>query len=442
VDSQPVLSPAVDPGRTIRTIKTRIIPFILLLYVIAVLDRTNIGFAALTMNSALAITSRQFGFLAGIFFVGYFFFEVPSNLLLHRLGARIWLARIMVSWGVLATLGGLVHSAGQLYVLRFLLGVAEAGFYPGIILYFTYWFPRRERAQAVALFMIGMPLTSVLGAPLSGFILDHVHWLGFSSWRWLLILEGIPAVLAGLLTYFRLPSRPAEAGFLSPGEKQWIAAELAQEEPESQGKRRISALQVVAHGRVWLLTVIYFAFLTGWYSISFWMPLAVKALSARYSNTLVGILVMVPHLVGLLGMVFVSRHSDRTQERRYHTALPAIAAGIALLLQGATSSPFWSIVALSVATLGIYSFFGPFWSLPTEFLTGFSAAAGIAFINSFANLGGFVGPYAIGGITEMTGSVSHALAIVGLSFFVAAVLILLLPLESRPRAQTERQPPS
>ena len=414
----------MDPARVLRAVKLRIIPFILFLYISAVLDRTNIAFAALTMNSSLGVSSRQFGFLAGIFFIGYFFFELPSNLLLHRLGARIWLARIMVSWGVLATLGGLVRSVHQLYVLRFLLGVAEAGFYPGIILYFTYWFPKRERAQAVALFMIGMPLSKVLGAPLSGFILDHVHWLGYNSWRWLLILEGLPALFMGLLTWFRLPSRPAEARFLAAGEKQWLTAELAREEPTG---KHPSILQVMANRRVWLLTVIYFAALIGLYSISFWMPLAVKALSARYSNTLVGFVVMVPHLVGLLGLVFVSRHSDRSQERRYHTALPALAAGAALLLQGATHSPLWSIVALSIATLGVYSFFGPFWALPTEFLAGASAAAGIAVINSFANLGGFVGPYAIGRITEMTGSVSRGLAVVGLSFVVAAALIFLLP---------------
>ncbi len=417
----------MEPAKILRAVKLRIIPFILLLYVIAVLDRTNIGFAALTMNTALGVSSRQFGFLAGVFFLGYFFFELPSNLLLQRLGARIWLARIMVSWGVLATLGGLVRSVHQLYALRFLLGVAEAGFYPGIILYFTYWFPKRERAQAVALFMIGMPLTSVLGAPLSGFLLDHVHWLGYSSWRWLLILEGVPAVLAGVLTWFRLPSRPPDARFLSPAEKQWLLAELAKEEPPAQ--HGLAALRVLASGRVWLLTLIYFAFLTGWYSISFWMPLAVKALSVRYSNTLVGILVMVPHLVGLLGMVLVARRSDRAQERRYHSAIPALAAGAALLLQGATASPFWSIVFLSMAVLGVYSFFGPFWSLPTEFLAGFAAASGIAVINSFANLGGFVGPYAIGRITEMTGSVSRGLAVVGLSFLVAAVLIFALPAE-------------
>ena len=219
-------------SRTIRKLQIRLLPFLFLLYVVAFIDRINIGFAALTMNKEMAITSQQFGFAAGIFFFGYFLFEVPSNLLLHKIGARIWITRILITWGILATLTGFVHTVHQLYVVRFLLGLAEAGYFPGIVLYLTYWFRQREQAQAVALFLTGLPVTSIIGAPISGLILDHAHWLGLSSWRWLLVLEGLPAIVCGLLTYFWLPNRPAEAKFLTPEEQEWIQAGLLREEHE------------------------------------------------------------------------------------------------------------------------------------------------------------------------------------------------------------------
>jgi MFS transporter, ACS family, tartrate transporter len=225
-------------------VRIRILPFVFLLYVVAFLDRINIGFAALTMNKELAITSEQYGLVAGIFFLGYFLFEIPSNLLLHKMGARIWIARILISWGIVATLTGIVHSAHQLYVVRFLLGMAEGGYFPGIILYLTYWFRQREQAQAIALFMTALPATSIFGAPLSGVILDHIRWFGVSGWRWLLILEGIPALVGGILTYFLLTGRPAEAKFLTKDEKDWISAELEQEGRQKQGKDRISAIQL------------------------------------------------------------------------------------------------------------------------------------------------------------------------------------------------------
>src|SRR6202165_3591518 len=255
----------------------RIIPFCLLLYVISFLDRINIGFAPLTMNKELAISSRQFGLVAGIFFLGYFLFEIPSNLLLHKLGARIWIARILITWGILATLTGFVHSAYQLYVVRFILGLAEAGYFPGIALYLTYWFRQRDQAQAIALLLTGIPVTSILGAPVSGFILDHVHWLSVSSWRWLLILEGIPAVVCGVLTYFLLPNRPAEAKFLNQEEKDWIVAELAREEQEKLANHKISAAQAVMNKRVWHLGLIGFTLNIGMYAISFWVPEVGKA---------------------------------------------------------------------------------------------------------------------------------------------------------------------
>jgi MFS family permease len=383
------------------------------------------------MNKELAITSEQFGLLVGIFFFGYFLFEIPSNLLLHKIGARIWIARILISWGIVAVMTGFVQNVSQLYVARFLLGLAEAGYFPGIVLYLTYWFRQREQAQAIALFLAGLPVTSILGAPISGFILDRVHWLGVSSWRWLLILEGIPAVVCGVLTYFLLPSRPAEAKFLTQNEKDWITEELKQEESQKHGTYRISATQALTNGRVWHLACIGFTLNIGMYSLTFWMPQFVKSLSSLYSNTTIGLLVMIPYLVGLLAMVLVSRSSDRKMERKYHAAIPAIVAGIALVSLGATHSTFSSIFFLCFASLGIYSVYGPFYSLPSEFLTGFAAASGIALISSVANLGGFAGPYAIGLVSQRTNSLYGGLALTGVSLFISATLMLLLPRGSR-----------
>jgi ACS family tartrate transporter-like MFS transporter len=433
------IAPTDVEARTVRKLQARIIPFLFLLYIVAFLDRINIGFAALTMNRELAITSQQFGMVAGIFFFGYFLFEIPSNLLLHKIGARIWIARILISWGIVAALTGLVRSVLQLYFGRFLLGVAEAGFFPGIILYLTYWFRQREQAQAVGLFMTALPVSSIIGAPLSGLILDHVRWLGVGSWRWLLILEGIPAIACGVLTYFVLPSRPEEAGILTAEEKTWITAELAREELQKRAVHQMSAAEALASPRVWHLASINFAMLLTSYSVSFWMPQAVKLLSSHYSNSAVGFLVMIPYLVGLVTMILVSRSSDRRRERRYHVAIPAVTAGFGLLLVGTTHSTFLALALFSCATFGIYSYLGPFWALPNEFLTGFSAASGIALINSIANLGGFVGPYAIGAISRITGSLYGGLALAGISAFLGATLVLLLPVRSVVIATTERQ---
>jgi sugar phosphate permease len=420
---------ASTPGetKTIQKMRVRIIPFVFLLYIISFLDRINISFAALTMNKELVITSKQFGWVAGIFFFGYFLFEIPSNLLLHRLGARIWIARILITWGILAALTGLVQSVHQLYAVRFLLGLAEAGYFPGIALYLTYWFRQRDQAQAIALFLAGIPVTSILGAPVSGFILDHVHWLNIGSWRWLLILEGIPAVIAGVLTYFLLPNRPAEAKFLSKEEKDWIETELEREHREKLATHKISAAQALMNRRIWHLGLIGFTLNTGMYSMNFWMPQLVKALSSGISNSLIGLLVMIPHLVGLPVMVLVSRSSDRKRERRLHAAIPAIVAGIALASLGATHAIYPTIVLLSFAALGIYSVYGPFYSLPGDFLTGFAAASGIALVSSLANLGGFAGPYATGWISQKTGSLYGGLAVAGVSLFASATLMLLLP---------------
>jgi MFS family permease len=298
-------------------------------------------------------------------------------------------------------------------------------------LYLTYWFPQREQARALALLMAAIPVTTILGAPVSGFILDHVHWLAVSSWRWLLILEGTPAIVCGVLTYFLLPSRPREAKFLTVDEKEWIRAELGREEQQKLERRRYSVLQALASGRVWHLVSIYFGMTVANYAMNSWAPQLVKSLSSRYSNSMIGLLVTIPNLVGLAAMIFVSRNSDRTLERRYHVAIPAIVAGIALALLGTTSSAFFSVALLCLLAAGVHSYWAPFWALPTEFLTGYSAAAGIALINSVGNLGGFVGPYMIGAIAMRTGNLYAGLAIAGVSLFVSATLVLLLPRKAR-----------
>ncbi len=422
------VAPVAIEARTIRKLRIRIIPFVFVLFVIAVLDRNNIGFAALTMNRELAISSQQFGFIAGIFFFGYLIFEIPSNLLLHKLGARVWIARILLSWGIMAILTGFVQTAHQLYAVRFLLGVAEAGYFPGILLYLTYWFRQRELAQSVALFLTANAVANIVGAPVSGIILDHVHWFGMSSWRWLLILEGIPAIVGSVFTYFLLPGLPAEAKFLTPTEKDWISSELAREQKQKLTRRPITAGQALIDTRVWHLTAIYFTALIGFYAMTFWMPQLLKAFSNKYSNTTVGVLVMIPYLVALVVMTVVGRSSDRRLERRYHAAVPLIIGGIALILLGrmVTGSVFFSVALWSFVASGIFSLWGPFWSLPNEFLSGFSAAAGIALINCVGNLGGFVGPYAIGVISKKTGSFRGGLVLVGVSLFISAMLLIAL----------------
>ena len=339
----------------------------------------------------------------------------------------MWIARILISWGIVAMLTGFVHSVHQLYVVRFLLGLAEAGYFPGMALYLTYWFPQREQARAIALLVAANPVAAILGSPVSGFILDHVQWLGVSSWRWLLILEGVPAIVLGFVTYFLLPNRPGEAKFLGTDEKEWIRAELGREEQQKLEHRRYSVFQALASGRVWHLVLIYFGMLVGSYTPSSWVPQLVKSLSTRYSNTMVGVLVTIPNLVALVAMILVSRSSDRKLERRYHVAIPAIIGAGALVLLGATRSPFYSLTLLSILVAGVYSYIGPFWALPSEFLTGYSAAAGIALITSIGNLAGFVGPYMIGAVAMRTGNLYAGLAIAGIPLFISATLVLLLP---------------
>lgn len=413
----------------VRKLKIRLLPFLFVLFVLAFIDRINLGFAALTMNPELGITSQQFGFAAGIFFWGYFLFEVPSNLILHKIGARVWIARILITWGTIATLTGFVHSVHQLYLARFALGIAESGYFPGIVLYLGYWFRQREKAQAIASILIGIPLASILGGPISGFVLDHARWFSLSSWRWLLILEGLPAATLAVFVPFLLPNKPREAKFLTADEKAWIAKELAREDRLKLAARKqsISVARTLVNPRVWHVACIGFFHGFASYTFSFWLPQVMKSLFGGQSNTLVGIAVMIPSLLALIAMVVASRHSDRTLERRYHLATLNVFAGIAFLLLGAPHSPFLTVVLFSAVAVGNYSFLPIFFSLPGEFLTGSSAAAGIALVTSVANFGGFVGPYTVGLIRQRTGSFYSGLVCAGISFLVSATLAFALP---------------
>jgi ACS family tartrate transporter-like MFS transporter len=414
---------------TIRKLRINLLPFLFILYIVAFLDRINIGFAAPTMNRELALTSQQYGLAAGIFFFGYFLLEIPSNLMLHRIGARKWIARILISWGIIAAATGLVQNAPQLYAARFMLGLAEAGFFPGILLYLTYWFPQREFGRTIGLFLTGLPIATIVGSPLSGLIVDHANWLNVSAWRWLMILEGTPAIALGILTYALLASRPTEAGFLADRERDWLIATLDEEATQKRQRFALNALHALGQPRVWLLAFIGFTQAIAFYSLVFWTPQLVRALSSVHSSTQAGLLVAIPHLVGLTAMILVSRSSDVALERRFHIAIPSIAGGIGFISLGAVHSDIATIAVLALMAFGAYSFFGPFFASGSAFLTGLSAATGLALITSISNLGGFAGPYHVGVVTHATGNIFGGLGAAGVSMFVSAALCLLLPRE-------------
>ena len=415
-----------------RKVRRHLLPMLFLLYIVAYLDRINIGFAALTMNRELNISSEQYGLLSGIFFWGYFLFEIPSNLILHRTGARTWIARILVTWGLVAVATGFVQDVTQLYIARFVLGVAEAGFFPGILYYLSCWFRQREQAQAVGLFLTSLPAASIVGGPLSGWILDHVHGLGLSSWRWLLILEALPAIACGFLTYRLLPDRPADARFLNAEEKAHLRDTLAAEAARKQDGGRLTLLRSLTHPRILHLVGIHFLFLMGLYVTGFWMPQSIKAVAQGYSNTAIGILVLVPNLVSLVAMVLVSRSSDRRSERHLHAAVSLLLAAGGLYFVGAMQSPAGCVALWCAVASGLASYLGPFWACPGEFLSGRPAASALAFINSFGSLGSYFSLSMIGAIATKTGSLEGGFHVVAAALLLAAVLMLAQKLHKRP----------
>jgi ACS family tartrate transporter-like MFS transporter len=411
-------------GAIARTIRRNLLPFLFVLYVIAYLDRINIGFAALTMNHELGLSSEQYGLLSGIFFWGYFLFEVPSNVILERIGARVWIARILVSWGVVSLATAFAQSAQQLYLARFLLGVAEAGFFPGIMMYLTYWFRQRELAQTIGLFMTALPTASIIGGPLSGWILDHVHALGLSSWRWVLILEALPAIAGGVICYIKLPNGPAEARFLTPVQQASLTSALRAEAGFKSNSRRHSVLSTLRDPRVLHLAAIAFLFMIGNYVNGFWMPQSIKAVGHGLSHLTIGLLVMVPNVIGLCVMVLVSRSSSRRGECHWHAALSLISAATAFCFVGTATTLPTCILLWSVATSGLYGFIGPFWSMPGQFLTGRAAAVALAAICAIGNLAGFVGLTAIGAMASRAGGLAEGFRFIALALLLGGALLL------------------
>ncbi|MBN3810078.1 MFS transporter [Paraburkholderia sp. Ac-20347] len=408
----------LDERAVVRKIAWRIIPFVFVLYIISYLDRANIGYAALQMNRELALSSEAFGFVSGIFFIGYFLFEVPSNVMLAKFGARVWIARILVTWGAISVVSAFVHTATQLYIVRFLLGVAEAGFFPGIIVYLTYWFRAKELATTVALFTAAIPVSYIVGAPLSTWIMDHVHWFEWSGWRWMLVLEGAPAVIGGIVCFLFLSDRPADAKWLTPAEREWLQGQLAADARARPNARHFGSLKAMANPKVLYLAFIYFVYQCGSLGVGYWMPQIIKGFSSALTHTQIGLIAMVPYIFATIVMILWSRHSDHRNERRLHSAVPLGVAALALLGAGLSTNPYASIAMISLSLAGLYAFKSPFWALPTLFLSRSTAAISIAVINSIGNLGGFVGPFAIGYIKGSGASATPGL------LFLSGLLVL------------------
>ncbi len=415
--------PAGDPlASALSAASWRLIPFMFVLYLVAYLDRVNIGFAQLQMKQALGLSDAAYGFGAGLFFIGYFLFELPSNLILERVGPRRWMARIMVTWGVLSSAMMFVQGERSLYVLRVLLGLAEAGFFPGMILFLTYWFPARERATAVAKFMTAISLSLVIGGPLSGAIMDGLDGVrGWQGWQWLFLLEGVPAVLLGGLVLGLLPDRPAQVSWLSAEEKSALAAALAAGGAEREAHTLRDAL---ADSRVWLLSAIYFIFAMGLYGLTLWVPQILKDVAGG-SALRVGLLSAIPYLLAAIGMAIWGRVADRSGRPRLNLVAPTLTAALGLggaaLLLGA--GPIPTLVALSVGVMGLFAAFGPFWANASSFLRGTAAAGGIAVINSFGNLGGFASPWLVGLVKKQTGSFVGGIGAIAGALLLAALLL-------------------
>lgn len=404
---------AAAPGlenRVVRKVAVRLMPFLCLLYFVNYLDRVNIGFAGPNgMNEELELTATVFGFASGIFFLGYLVLEVPSNLALHRFGARKWLARIMISWGVVATAMAFVPNATTLVVLRFLLGVAEAGFFPGIILYLTYWFPAAQRAKAVALFMAAVPVSSAIGATVSSVLISSGEGVfGLSGWRFMFVVEGVPAMLLAVATWFYLTDRPDQAKWLEPEERRWLTERLEAERRETEASHHWPLRKALTHPRIIALAFVYFGIAYGLYALGFFLPTIIAGFEQQYGTEMTtvesGLVTAVPYVVGAVAMVIWAAHGDRTRERVWHVALPMLLGGVSIPIALYMGNPYSAMVAVTICAVGVCAALPTFWALPSNFLSGAAAAGGIALINSLGNISGFAAPYITGALRDVTGS--------------------------------------
>jgi len=401
----------------------RLLPFLFICYVAAYLDRVNVGFAKLQMLSDLKFSESVYGLGAGIFFIGYFIFEVPSNVLMHRIGARVWISRIMVTWAIVSAVSLFVKTPAMFYTLRFLLGVAEAGFFPGIVLYLTYWYPSTRRGRMNALFMIGIPVAGVLGGPVSGWIMQAFNGAhGLSNWQWLFLLEALPSLVLGIIVLFVLPNGIRAASWLDEQQKRLLQANIARDENAGADH---SLRSVISNGRVWHLAAIYFCVMMGLYGVSFFLPTLIKTAGVKDAFD-VGLLTAIPYAVAIASMILVARSSDRRNERRWHLALASVAAGVGLYASTLyTANLALVMLTLSIGTAGVLSSMPVFWTYPSSVLGGTAAAAGIAMINSIGNLAGFVSPSIIGWMKDVTHSTNAGLIVVAVALFAGAALTLM-----------------
>src|SRR5882762_2465983 len=406
---------------TLRKVSWRLIPFLFVLYVIAWLDRVNVGFAALEMNADLGFSSATFGLGSGIFFLGYCLFEIPSNIILERVGARLWIARIMVTWGLISAGLMLVRSPPLFYILRFLLGVAEAGFFPGVIYYLSLWYPTAQRARAIAAFMTAVPVTGLIGGPLSGALLGLDGIYGLKGWQWLFLLEGLPALVLGVSVIFYLNDRPETTRWLGSTERDWLVETLAAERNACLLRPHIRV--ALSDATVWKLGIIFLLTAAGFYGYSFWAPLVIKSLTGL-SNFEVGLVLGAISAITILGMLLNGYHSDRKGARAIHTAVPLLVTAVGFLGCAVLHQPLLAIIALALVPLGHCASYGPFWSMPAQFLTGPAAAAGIALVTMIANVGGFAGPALIGWLKTRTGTHTDAFLLLGGLAVIAALLAL------------------
>ncbi len=414
-----------------RKLLWRLVPFLFFAYVISSLDRINVGIASLTMAKDIGLGAAALGLGFGIFSAGYVCCEIPSNLALHRFGARIWIARIMITWGLVSMGTFLVTNAYNFYAARFILGVAEAGFVPGIVYYLTLWFPAVWRAKAMVAFLVAIPITGVIGSPISGALLGMEGIWNLHGWQWLFIIEGLPAIVLGVMCLFVLTDRPEQAKWLSAEERGWLQGVLAREGEAMERRQRFSVMQVLTNGRVITLSAVNFCYIVGNQGIGIWIPQVVKGFGL--TNLEVGFVTAIPFLCGSIGMILWARHSDRAQERTWHVVGAGLVAAAALAASAAFASPVLSLIALTIGVTGIYGFFGTFWAIPPSFLTGRAAAAGIAMIISIGNCGGLVGPSVVGWTRELTGSFTLGFVAMSCFFVVASLLIIALHFVARIR---------